>query len=127
MSKERAKDWLQQAQNDILFAQEGLKLQFYSQTCFLCQQAAEKAIKSLAYFRDYEIRGHSITIIAKSMKINSEVERAGRILDLYYISTRYPDALPGGAPFEFFTKEQATEALELANIIIAKAIEEVTP
>jgi len=37
---------------------------------------------------------------------------------LYYISGRYPDAFPAGAPFEMFTGEQAGRALAAARDII---------
>ena len=124
MTKNRAIDWLNQAQNDLKWAREGVKSRFYSQVCFMAQQAAEKAIKSIAYFKEYEIRGHSIAIIAKEIGINGEVENAGKNLDIYYISSRYPDALPGGAPFELFTERQAKEALDFAELIINKAIDE---
>jgi len=32
-------------------------------------------------------------------------------LDQYYISTRYPNGLPGGIPHEVYTKDQAEEAI----------------
>jgi len=40
-------------------------------------------------------------------------------LDLYYISARYPDAFPSGAPFEYFTRDQGEEAVSFAERIIA--------
>lgn len=36
-------------------------------------------------------------------------------LDLYYISARYPDAFPSGAPYEYFTEDQASEAVSFAE------------
>jgi len=39
------------------------------------------------------------------------MEKIAKELDLYYISGRYPDAFPAGAPFEMFTSEQAERAL----------------
>lgn len=123
-TKKRAKDWLNQAKNDLEWAQKGLEGEFYSQVCFTAQQAGEKAIKSIAFANEYEIRGHSIVKIAQAIGINSEVEQAGKRLDIYYISSRYPDALPEGAPFEFFTEDQAKEAIESAQIILNRAISE---
>ncbi|MDH4466686.1 MAG: HEPN domain-containing protein [Bacteriovoracaceae bacterium] len=120
-NKKRAKDWLNQAINDLRYAKEGIKTQFYSQVCFMSQQAAVKAIKSIAYHKEYDIKGHSIAKIAKAIGLNSEVEEAGKRLDIYYISSRYPDALPEGAPFEFFSLEQAKNAAIDAEIIIQKA------
>lgn len=123
-NKKRARDWLRQAENDYEWAQDGLGKGFYSQVCFISQQAAEKAIKSIAYHKEFEVRGHSIAKIAKAIGINSSVEEAGRRLDIYYISSRYPDALPEGAPFEFFSIEEAKKALGDAKIIILKAAQE---
>lgn len=40
-----------------------------------------------------------------------------RYLDLYYISGRYPDAFPAGAPFEMITRQQAERALTAAEKI----------
>jgi hypothetical protein len=42
-----ARRWLVQAESDFRFATLGLERGFYAQCCFLCQQAAEKAIKAL--------------------------------------------------------------------------------
>lgn len=67
------------------------------------------------------IKGHSIALIAKALKINGEIERAGRTLDMYYISSRYPDALPDQvSPTDYFSEEQAKEAIENAQLILAK-------
>ena len=44
----------------------------------------------------------------------------GRVLDKYYLSTRYPDALPPPAvPFESFTEEEGVQALAYAEEIVA--------
>jgi HEPN domain-containing protein len=123
MSKNRAKNWLKQALNDLEWARAGLEKKFFSQACFMSQQAAEKAIKAIAFSEDFEVRSHSIVSIAKELKINSAVETAARRLDLYYISARYPDALPDGAPFEVLGEEQAKEAIDDAALIIRKSSE----
>jgi len=46
-NKKRYHDWLNQAQNDLEWATESLKLGYYSQTCFISQQAGKKAIKAM--------------------------------------------------------------------------------
>lgn len=40
------------------------------------------------------------------------------LLDSFYISTRYPDAWPGGVPGERYTEEQARQAVEKASGIL---------
>ena len=122
--KRRAHDWLNQAINDLSWAKQGVESGYYSQVCFLCQQSAEKAIKAIAYYKEYEVRGHSIVMIAKKLGVNSSVLEAGRELDIYYISSRYPDALPEGAPYEIFSENQAQKAVRNAQSIIDRAVDE---
>lgn len=76
-------------------------------------------MKALAFFRGVErVKGHSILETTRALGVNGPLEEAGKRLDLYYISTRYPDAFPSGAPFEFFTQPQADEAYELALRVV---------
>ncbi len=78
-------------------------------------------MKVLAFSQGVQqVRSHSTSEIAHSMKINGELADAARILDQYYMTTRYPDALPGGAPCDMFVRSQAEEALRLANLFIRK-------
>lgn len=58
---EEARRWLSQAANDLQFAQLAFKENFFSQCCFVSQQAAEKAAKSLHYQKGARlVIGHSI-------------------------------------------------------------------
>jgi HEPN domain-containing protein len=45
-------------------------------------------------------------------------------LDQHYVAARYPDALPGGAPYQVFSKKQASEALTFAALFITAAEKE---
>lgn len=74
-------------------------------------------MKALAYHRDFEIKGHSIVAIAQALSINGDIESAGKILDQYYISSRSPDSLPSGAPFQFISEKQAQEAMSQSRLI----------
>jgi HEPN domain-containing protein len=53
---ERHERWLAMARNDLDFAALGLDHGFFSQTCFLSQQASEKALirRESPFFRYYE-------------------------------------------------------------------------
>jgi HEPN domain-containing protein len=115
----RANDWLRQSENDFLWANESLKSGYYPQCCFISQQVAEKAVKALALLREYDrIKSHSITKIIQALNINGEILEAAKILDQYYLTGRYPDALPEGAPMDYFTFEQAKDALEKSQLIV---------
>ena len=117
--KNRARDWYRQAENDFLWAKDTLANEKYAQVCFICQQVAEKSLKAVAHSRDFDmVKSHSVLEIARSLDINGEIENIAKRLDLYYISTRYPDAFPSGAPFEYYTKEQAEEAVVFAGKIL---------
>lgn len=120
MDTSRAKDWLLQAREELSSAELAFSGQKYSLACFLSQQAAEKALKAVAIFKGYDIlRSHSVMLISQELKLDPSVSQAGQVLDQYYISTRYPDALPSGAPFQFFTETQASQAIKLAEIVLS--------
>lgn len=116
----RYPDWKNQAINDLLWAEHSLKGAFYSQTCFIAQQASEKMLKAYCFYRGFDIiRTHSLFQIIKQLGENGILEKNAKKLDLYYISARYPDALPAGAPFEIISEEQAVQALEAAKEMCA--------
>jgi HEPN domain-containing protein len=53
---------------------------------------------------------------------------AGRILDQYYIPTRYPDALaPPAVPFESYTEAQAQRAVKTAESIYSLVAKKLNP
>ena len=113
---DRFLDWLRQAENDLEWARHSMNGGFYSQTCFISQQSGEKALKALCYHKGFDIiKTHSQLQIIRALGINGEMEKIAKELDLYYISGRYPDAFPAGAPFEMFTIEQAERALAAAE------------
>ena len=43
------------------------------------------------------------------------------VLDQYYIPTRYPDALPGNAPFEVYGRDEATQGISIAGFVVDTA------
>jgi len=118
----RYQSWFEQAKKDMEWAKDSHDRGHYAQTCFICQQIGEKALKSYAYYLGNEmIKSHSIVAIAKATNINGEIQKAGQKLDLYYMSSRYPDAVPDmGIPSDYFNEDQSKEALDLAEIILTK-------
>jgi HEPN domain-containing protein len=113
--------WFRQAEGEYKWAKDAFDAGNWALVCYLSQQTSEKALKALAFSQGVQqVRSHSTFEIAQSMKINGELAEAARILDQYYMTTRYPDALPGGAPCDMFVRSQAEEALRLANLFIRK-------
>lgn len=118
ISTGRYLDWLRQAENDLLWARHSFSGGFFSQTCFISQQSGEKTLKAFCFLKGFDIvKTHSLFQIIKALGENGELEKLAKELDLYYISGRYPDAFPAGAPFEMFTSEQAERALSSAERI----------
>ena len=125
-SRDDALRWLRQAENDLAFAHVALREGFYSQACFLSQQVAEKGMKALLYYRGARTAiGHSLAALLVELEdIHpelSEHEESLTVLDQYYIPTRYPDALPGSAPFEVYGSSQASGAVETAALVVETA------
>jgi HEPN domain-containing protein len=114
----RHADWLRQADNDLEWARHSLTGGFCAQTCFVAQQAGEKALKALCFFKGFDVvKTHSLYQIVQVLEEDGPLKECARELDLYYISGRYPDAFPGGAPFEILTQGQAEQALRAAREI----------
>lgn len=123
---EELKRWLKQAKHDLAAANLDLENKFFADACYSAEQAAQKALKGYLYFKGSPlVWKHSVKeLVAECVAYDtafSELLEAGKILDQYYIPTRYPDVLaPPAVPFESYTKTQAVEAIELAGKILDK-------
>ena len=67
--------------------------------------------------------GHTIIALLGSLPGNieqpaEEMLDKARILDKYYIPTRYPNGFESGAPTDFYTKAEARLAIGYAEEII---------
>lgn len=111
-----ARRWMLQAKDDLRFVawirDEGA---FFDKACFLSQQAGEKALKACLYgLGRRRVLGHSLIELLEDLE--SEVPEAAVLrkaaarLDRYYISTRYPNGLPGGCPYQAYTAEDLEQA-----------------
>ena len=125
-ARAEADRWWRQAANDLAFARVALRERFYAQSCFIAQQAAEKAVKAIAYgLGERTVIGHSlVTLISRYADRKpelSELRELAGILDQYYVPTRYPNGLAGGVPFEAFGESQATAAVDAATRFVLLA------
>lgn len=115
--------WLRQAEHDLSDADYSRAGGRYSLACFLCQQAAEKALKAFLYAQGAEqVLGHSVAeLAAECGNLDGEfraLKPKAAPLDHYYLPTRYPNSLPGGIPAEAFDESDAHRALQLAGEVI---------
>lgn len=115
--------WLRQAESDLDDARYNAEGGRYSLTCFLSQQAAEKALKAYLYLQGNQlVWGHSVAELVDDASgadaSFKELKEEGSFLDRLYIPTRYPNGLPGGIPSESFNEKDAEEAMRAAKDII---------
>jgi HEPN domain-containing protein len=115
--------WLRQAKRDLDDAQYNYDGERFNLTCFLSQQAAEKALKAYLYSLGEElVLGHSVAkLLRETSRHDQAFEKLKKVsgLDKYYVPTRYPNGLPGGVPYEAFDEIDATRAMELASELIS--------
>jgi HEPN domain-containing protein len=119
--------WLKQAKEDLKVAKWSLKGDFYANTCFMAQQASEKAFKAYCYLQgERQVLGHSLLELSRKCskydRTFRTLEKESKKLDKYYIISRYPNGLPGLVPSEYFDRNEAKESIRYAEKII-KSVE----
>ena len=108
--------WLEQAARDVGAGWALVDAGYFEHACFMAQQGAEKAMKAIAYaLGERKVLGHSVRELTQQYSVRvpslGGLLPSARILDLYYVPTRYPNGLPGGVGRDAFTKKQAMEGL----------------
>ncbi|MGH7321249.1 MAG: HEPN domain-containing protein [Candidatus Rokuibacteriota bacterium] len=119
---ERSRDWMDQAEGDLLHARSDLQGGFHDWACFSAQQAAEKAVKAVFQRLGAEAWGHSVADLLVELRerhpIPEALHEAGLELDKAYIPTRYPNAHPTGAPRGRYTRTEAQRLIDHAAAIV---------
>ncbi len=118
----RASDWLSQAIRDLEQAEASRAEGRHEWACFAAHQAAEKAVKALHLHLGQESWGHVIVRLLRDLPgqvlLPEDLLEMARVLDNFYIPTRYPNGHPEGAPFEHYGRLQSEEAIKYARSII---------
>jgi len=112
--------WLGFAREDLRMAELAREEGLYAQACFHAQQVAEKVLKGYLKDRGRQApRTHSIIDLARTAgreNLPGELARRLSALDAFYLTTRYPDAVPSEKDRPGI--EEADEALQLAEEIL---------
>lgn len=121
----RSQDWYRQALRDLEQAEDSIQAERHEWTCFASHQAAQKAVKALHLSLGQEGWGHVVARLLSELPdtlgIPDGMVDKGRVLDNYYIPTRYANGHPEGAPFEHYGLLQSQEAIRYAREIIELA------
>ena len=116
-------DWRAQATHDLEQAAASAAARRFDWSCFAAHQAAEKAVKALHLRLGQEAWGHVVARLLAELPESASVPAAlidaARVLDTFYIPTRYPDSHAAGPPYEHYGRIQGEEALRHAGDIIA--------
>jgi HEPN domain-containing protein len=116
----RAKDWFRQAERDLEQALSSQREGRHEWACFAAHQASEKAVKALHLAQGQEAWGHVIARLLSELPVQvpDDLIEKGKVLDNFYVPTRYANGHPEGAPFEHYGPLQSTEAIAYAREII---------
>jgi HEPN domain-containing protein len=118
----RADDWFRQAERDVQHARDSLQRDTFEWAAFAAQQGAEKAVEALYQRLGAEARGHSVSQLLSSLPASTRPDAAlieiAKDLDKHYITPRYPNSYPEGAPMDFYTRAEAQRAIEGAERIL---------
>ena len=119
----RYADWFRQAEADLQHARHAMEDVDYEWSCFAAHQAAEKALKAVFLKLGLDAWGHTITVLIGNLpKMEKQPSETlinhARILDKYYIPTRYPYGFDSGAPTDYYTAEESRSAIHQAEAIL---------
>ena len=115
--------WIKAAKNNLEGAKRDMEEEEHNWACFKAEQAGQLAVKALYRLLGRPAWGHDIyslyTGISELLGQGSEeLLGCARYLARLYIPTRYPDALPGGVPSEYFDRSDSEKAIRCAEKIL---------
>ncbi len=115
----RSDDWFKQAKRDLEQAAASQRDNYHEWACFAAHQTAEKALKALhSYFGQEACKrvvARVMIELSDRVSFPENLMEKGRVLDNYYIPSRYPYGHPSGAPFEHYGSIQSSQAIEYAR------------
>lgn len=116
VDKKIAQNWLDKADEDLAFAKASLQegLEFYSQICFYLHQSVEKYLKAYIIAKELNLkRIHDLTVLVQICMENdpefNKFNETAKLLNPFYIGTRYPDFIIS------VNKSTAKKALQAAE------------
>ncbi len=127
-----ARRWTAQARHDLDDAAFAANAGRHALACFLCHQAAEKAVTAFLLSRGAErVWGHALADLCEDAMVFEPsfdlIKTVAVLLDKFYLGARYPSALPGGVPAEAFDAQDSARAIEIAADVVGFAIGQMQP
>jgi HEPN domain-containing protein len=113
--------WVEMARRTLRSAERDLEGGDHNWACFKAHHAAGCAVKGLAHGLGMGAHGHSVSALLAKLPRELGVEDLmddAKLLDKYYVPTRYPDAWSEGVPADYYTRAEAEQALLLARKLV---------
>jgi len=116
--------WRTQAQRTVDTARLAADGGSYGWSCFLCEQAAQLAVKGLLHAIGEDAWGHDLPQLLDRASLALEadwsaISDVGDELSRHYIPARYPDAHPSGTPEDHYNKTSTRLAFSYVDSILA--------
>jgi HEPN domain-containing protein len=127
----RLQAWWKQAESDLAMAEFARAGGFFSQACYHCSQAAEKALKGLLIALGEEPpRSHALerlvdALAATGLPVDQLRDLQLKVLSRMTTATRYPDG--DEAPADLFDDRDCAQALAIARSVLASVREQLQP
>lgn len=113
--KEEVSRWWKSAIEDLRKAKDNFDIGNYDLASFLCQQAVEKALKSLDIMISGKfIKSHDLAFLSKRVNAPKNILDKCRKLKPVYTESRYPDFLDAS----LYTKERASSLMDSAREVL---------
>lgn len=122
------KAWWQSAIDDVKWTKHDFDGGFYNQACLGAQQIVEKSLKTYLLSQNIKVeKTHDLVRLLaqakkKDKRFNKFLDHC-KLLDKYYVDTRYPRFGVKGD----WTEAEAKEALSLAKEVLAFVGEQTKP
>lgn len=116
----RYRDWLRQAERNLISSLINGKEGLYEEACYESHQAAEKAIRAILNYLNKERRGHSLLYLSSELDVNvpDDIKECIIYLDRHYIPSRYPDVYAEGIPADYYTVKDSEQCIKCAEKIV---------
>ncbi len=118
--------WRRAADSSLEMARLAADHGHHHHACLHAEQAAQQAVKGLLHGvgAGADSRGHDLTALgalaAEALRatLSDQLRSALGRLSRHYLPSRYPDALPGGAPGDHYGQDDSLQAVTDAVAVI---------
>ena len=123
LDEEEFNRWQAHARSTLRSAYIDKSSGFYNWACFKAQQSAEYSVKAFLRGVGSDSFGHSVSMLLKRAEFGENIINLAKKIDKYYIPTRYTDAWSEGLPEDYYTTEEAEDALVCSEKVISEVDE----